>query len=69
MVAAQDGTLHLMGGDTATGVDPDRECYPAGQGIGAIEELVPAGELVRRITAEAEAVIEQLGGLREPASA
>ncbi len=69
MVAAQDGTLHLMGGDTATGVDPDRECYPAGQGTGAIEELVPAGELVRRITAEAEAVIEQLGGLREPASA
>jgi enoyl-[acyl-carrier protein] reductase II len=69
MVAAQDGTLHLMGGDTATGVDPDRECYPAGQGTGAIEELVPAGELVRRIMAEAEAVIEQLGGLREPASA
>jgi enoyl-[acyl-carrier protein] reductase II len=69
MVAAQDGTLHLMGGDTATGVDPERECYPAGQGTGAIEELVPAGELVRRITAEAEAVIEQLGGLREPASA
>ena len=25
------------------GVDPDRECYPAGQGVGAIDELVPGG--------------------------
>jgi enoyl-[acyl-carrier protein] reductase II len=67
--AVNDGTLHLMGGDTATGVDPERECYPAGQGTGAIDELVPAGELVRRIVAQAEAVIEQLGGLREPVAA
>ena len=36
------------------GVDPERECYPAGQGVGAIDELVPAGELVRRFVAEAE---------------
>jgi len=68
MKAVGEQTLHLMGGDTATGVDPERECYPAGQGTGAIEELVAAGDLVRRITAEAEAVIEQLGGLREPAA-
>ena len=31
------------------GVDPDRECYPAGQGVGAIHDLVPAGELVRAL--------------------
>ena len=24
-------------------VDPARECYPAGQGVGGIDELVPAG--------------------------
>ncbi len=35
-------------------VDPDKECYPSGQGVGAIHELVPAGELVRRIVDEAE---------------
>ena len=35
-------------------VDPDKECYPAGQGVGAIHELVPAGDLVRRIVDEAE---------------
>jgi enoyl-[acyl-carrier protein] reductase II len=62
--AVSTGTLHLTGGDEAAGVDPERECYPAGQGTGAIDELVPAGELVRRIAAEAEAVIESLGGLR-----
>jgi enoyl-[acyl-carrier protein] reductase II len=67
--AVEEGTLHLTGGDEAAGVDPERECYPAGQGTGAIEDLVPAGELVRRFVAEAEAVIESLGGLRAQAPA
>ena len=67
--AVEEGTLHLTGGDLAAGVDPDRECYPAGQGTGAIHELVPAGELVHRFVAEAEAVIDQLGTLRTPAGA
>jgi enoyl-[acyl-carrier protein] reductase II len=69
MRAVEEGTLHLTGGDEAAGVDPDRECYPAGQGTGAIDELVPAGELVRQFVAEAEAVIESLGGLRTQAPA
>jgi len=62
--AVSTGTLHLTGGDEAAGVDPERECYPAGQGTGAIGGLVPAGDLVRQFVAEAEAVIESLGGLR-----
>ena len=58
------GTMHL-GGDTLTeGVDVDKECYPAGQGVGAISELVPAGELVPRFVAEAEAVLDRLSGVR-----
>ena len=53
----QDGANHL-GGDLATpDVDPDREFMPAGQGGGAIDELVPAGELVTRFVAEAEAAL------------
>lgn len=52
----ETGALHL-GGDLATEVDPDRECYPAGQGVGGIGTLVPAGELVGAMVAEAEAVI------------
>ncbi|HEX6312819.1 MAG TPA: nitronate monooxygenase, partial [Acidimicrobiia bacterium] len=62
--AIEDGTLHLGGGDEAVGVDPERECYPAGQGTGAIQDLVPAGELVRRFVAEAEATLESIAGLR-----
>jgi enoyl-[acyl-carrier protein] reductase II len=69
MRAVGEGTLHLTGGNEAGGVDPDRECYPAGQGTGAIEELVPAGNLVRRFVTEAEAVIESLSGLRTQAPA
>lgn len=59
--SANDGAFHL-GGDAATpGIDPDRECYPAGQGIGAIGALVPAGEIVQTMVAEAEAVLGRLG--------
>jgi enoyl-[acyl-carrier protein] reductase II len=57
----QDGAFHLGGGSGTTGVDPERECYPAGQGTGAIEDLIPAGELVARIVAEAEEVMARLG--------
>jgi len=45
--------FHLGGDDTTAEVDPTRECYPAGQGVGAIHELVPAADLVRQFVAEA----------------
>jgi hypothetical protein len=32
--------------------------------VGAIDELVPAGELVRRFMAEAEAVLDRVSTLR-----
>ena len=58
------GAMHLGGDSFSEGVDVDKECYPAGQGVGAITELVPAGELVRRFVAEAEVVLDRLSGLR-----
>ncbi len=48
--------LHL-GGDENADVDEAKECYPAGQGVGAIHQLEPAGDIVRRIVAEAEAAL------------
>ncbi|HUS61420.1 MAG TPA: nitronate monooxygenase, partial [Acidimicrobiales bacterium] len=54
-----DNAFHL-GGDETTDIDPDLECYPAGQGLGAITDLVPAAELVRRFVAEAEAALDRL---------
>src|ERR1700689_673779 len=58
------GAMHLGGDSFSEGVDVDKECYPAGQGVGAITELVPAGELVRRVVAGAEATLDRLAGLR-----
>jgi enoyl-[acyl-carrier protein] reductase II len=64
--AVEAGALHL-GGDETAEVDPDLECYPAGQGVGAIEELLPAGALVARIVADAEASLARLARLAAPA--
>jgi enoyl-[acyl-carrier protein] reductase II len=58
------GVMHLGGDSFTDGVDIDKECYPAGQGVGGISELVPAGELVRRFMAEAEAALDRLPALR-----
>jgi len=42
-------------------VDPERTCMPAGQGVGGIHEILPAAEIVARVVAEAEAVLDRLG--------
>jgi enoyl-[acyl-carrier protein] reductase II len=55
----EDGANHLGGDAMSAGVDPDREFMPAGQGIGAIDELVPAAELVGRLVDEAEAALDR----------
>jgi enoyl-[acyl-carrier protein] reductase II len=57
----QEGAFHLGGDENSTGVDPDRECYPAGQGTGAITELVAAADLLHGIVAEADEVLRRLG--------
>jgi enoyl-[acyl-carrier protein] reductase II len=60
MRAYRSGAMHLGGDDTTADVDPGRECYPAGQGVGAISGLVPAGELVRQLVDGAEAAMARL---------
>jgi enoyl-[acyl-carrier protein] reductase II len=54
------GANHLGAAD-GTDVDVDREFFPAGQGVGAIDSLVPAGELVRQIVDDAERTLHRLG--------
>lgn len=53
-IAGRANALHLGGDEHTPGVDPARECYPSGQGVGAIHELESAGDIVRRIVDEAE---------------
>jgi enoyl-[acyl-carrier protein] reductase II len=60
----QDGALHLGGDQNLDDIDPTRECYPAGQGVGGIHEVVPAADLVRRFVAEADAVLDRLPAYR-----
>ncbi len=55
----QDGANHLGGDENTEGVDPDREFMPAGQAVGAIDELVPAGDIVTSMVAEAEAILSR----------
>jgi len=57
VAAMQAGALHLGGDEHTEGVDPDREGYPAGQGVGAITEIVPAAVLVARFVEEADAAL------------
>jgi enoyl-[acyl-carrier protein] reductase II len=41
-------------------VNPATQCLAAGQGGGAIHDILPAGEIVRRVMAEAEAVLGRM---------
>ncbi len=59
-VSLSDGTFHLGGDASTPGIDPDREGYPAGQAVGAISTLIPAGDIVRSMVAEAEQIIAAL---------
>jgi enoyl-[acyl-carrier protein] reductase II len=58
-----DGANHLGGDEHTDGVDPDREFMPAGQAVGAIDGLIPAGDLVGRFVEEAEAVLRRAASL------
>jgi len=53
----EDGANHLGQGEETDGIDAAKEFWPAGQGVGAIDELVPARELVQRFVDEAEAAL------------
>jgi len=37
--------------------DPERTCFPAGQGVGAFREIKPAGEVLREIVTQAETIL------------
>jgi enoyl-[acyl-carrier protein] reductase II len=41
-------------------VNPDTMCLAAGQGGGAVHDILPAGDIVRRIMTEAEAVLGRM---------
>jgi enoyl-[acyl-carrier protein] reductase II len=61
VAAARAGVSHL-GDHGGAPVDLRREFMPAGQGVGAIRSLVPAGELVVQMVEEAERALSRASG-------
>ena len=59
--SAMAGVMNYVD-DAAT--DAHRTCMPAGQGIGGIHDIVPAGEIVARVLRQARAIVGQLDELR-----
>ena len=56
-----------IGGQTE-GLDADRSAFAMGQSAGGIREVLPAGEIVRRIVAEAEAALDRAVALKARAT-
>ena len=63
-LASMKAGVNHLGAPSGTVVEVNNEFMPCGQGVGAIDELVPAGELVRRIMAEAERTIDRIVSVR-----
>jgi enoyl-[acyl-carrier protein] reductase II len=59
----EDGAFHLGGGEDTPDIDPERECYPAGQGVGAIQTLMPAASIVHQMVDQAQHIMAQLGAV------
>ncbi len=59
--AMKDGVFHLGADETAT-VDTEREFMPAGQGVGAIHDLIPAADLVHQFVEDAEKALAKFNG-------
>ncbi|WP_424988736.1 NAD(P)H-dependent flavin oxidoreductase [Microbulbifer sp. S227A] len=57
---ATTGQLSLLGDKSSSGPKPWRDIWSAGQGVGAITDVVPAAELIARIAREYDAAVARL---------
>ena len=55
MISGQRGVIAYWNPEA----DPARTCFPAGQGVGAFREIRPAGEVLREIVVQAEAILDR----------
>jgi enoyl-[acyl-carrier protein] reductase II len=62
-ISSRAGVMGGIGGQLE-GLDPDKSCFAMGQSAGGVTDVLPAGEIVNRIMAEAEAAIARLGRLQ-----
>jgi enoyl-[acyl-carrier protein] reductase II len=64
MLSHQAGVMGGIGGQIE-GLDIDRSAFAMGQSAGGVREVLPAGEIVARIMAEAEAAIDRVAAIRK----
>ena len=58
-VATQDGVWHVISGPE-TGLDPERDCMPAGQSAGGITVVKPCRDIITDIVRHAETILAGL---------
>ena len=63
MVSIQNQAMGGIGGQVE-GLDADKSCFAMGQSAGGVHDVLPAGEIVRRIMAEANAAIGKMAALQ-----
>lgn len=63
MISIQAEAMGGIGGQVE-GLDPDRSCFAMGQSAGGVRDVLPAGEIVRRIMDEANAAIARMAALQ-----
>ena len=59
MISHQAGVMGGIGGQIE-GLQRDRSAFAMGQGAGAIHDILPCAEIIRRMVADAEAVIGRM---------
>jgi enoyl-[acyl-carrier protein] reductase II len=67
ILSSRAGVMGGIGGQIE-GLDADRSAFAMGQSAGGIRDAPPAGEIVRRLVAEAEAALDRAGSLRTGAA-
>jgi enoyl-[acyl-carrier protein] reductase II len=60
--SAREGVLLALTGPQGD-FDAERNCLPAGQGVGGIDDVASCAEIVQRVVREAQATIARLGTL------
>jgi enoyl-[acyl-carrier protein] reductase II len=61
-ISVRAGVMGGIGGQIE-GLDPDKSCFAMGQSAGGVHDVLPAGDIVRRIMAEAHEAIGRVARL------
>jgi enoyl-[acyl-carrier protein] reductase II len=59
MISVQAGVMGGIGGQTE-GLNRDRSAFAIGQGAGAIHEILPCAEIIRRMMSQADEIIARM---------